>query len=347
MQTQARLTRPLLFEQPMLAKAFAFALFLAVMALRYVDQNADDAVLVLNTVPIAIVAVDFGWESGLIAAGFAFAAMVFWATIRPELTPVGYVTGATTYFGTAWLVGALSDRLRTARLSESQLARRTAILETEQEDRSRRAVTVERGRLARELHDVVAHSLSIVTVQSAGARLVIREDPDRAVEAISAIERSGREALVELRRLLVVLRTEGAPPAALETPPTLQDLPSLLKEVDRAGVHADLRIEGEPRPLPAALALSAYRIVQEALTNTMKHVGECHAQVTVRYSPESVELDVLDDGGGFNGKRLRRNGRAGTGLIGMRERAALFGGEFDAGQRPGGGYRVHARLPLE
>jgi signal transduction histidine kinase len=322
-------------------------LFVAVFVLRYFDKDAGDAVLVLNTIPIAIVAVDLGLEPGLLAAGAAFSAMVFWAALRPELTPVGYVAGAATYFGTAACVGALGDRLRAARRSEARFARRTALLEKEQEERASRAVAVERGRLARELHDVVAHALSIVTVQAAGARRVIGNDPQRAAEAIAAIERSGREALIELRRLLTVLRTDGESPAVLETPPTLEDLPSLLRQVDRAGVRAELRVEGEPHPLPAAVDLSAYRIVQEALTNTMKHVGKCHAEVTVRYDSATLELEVLDDGGASNGRSFRRNGHAGSGLIGMKERAAVFGGELEAGRRAGGGYRVHARLPLE
>jgi signal transduction histidine kinase len=325
----------------------ALTLFLTVLMLRYIDRSPDDAVLVLNIIPVAVVAFYLGWEAGLLAAGASIAAAVLWAEVRqPAPDPLGYATLAGTYLATGAVVGAFADRLRAVRRSESRLAERAAILEEEREEKARRAVALERGRLARELHDVVAHSLSIMTVQAAGARRVIDRNPARAAEAIGAIEGSGREALIELRRLLTVLRP-GPAPAGLEAPPTLEDLPLLVKHLDRAGVHTDLRIEGEPHPLPVGVDLSAYRIVQEALTNVIKHVGECRAGVTVRYERDAIEVHVQDDGGSSPRKRLPQDAGLGSGLIGMNERVALLGGQFEAGPQPGGGYHVHAWLPLE
>jgi signal transduction histidine kinase len=221
------------------------------------------------------------------------------------------------------------------------LRERARQLERQREEKARTAVAEERGRIARELHDVVAHSVSVMVVQAqAGQRLLA--DPDLAGGAFRAIEASGREALVELRRLLGILRT-GAEQPAIGPQPGLGSLGVLLEQVREAGLPVELRVEGEQVQLPPGVDLAAYRIVQEALTNTLKHAGSARAEIIVRYGPSAVELEVLDDG---RGAPAATNG-SGHGLIGMRERVALYGGRLEAEPRKAGGFAVRARLPLE
>jgi signal transduction histidine kinase len=190
------------------------------------------------------------------------------------------------------------------------------------------------------LHDVVAHSVSVIVVQAqAGPRLLA--EPEQVRSVFGSIETTGREALVELRRLLGVLRA-GGEQAATGPQPGLALLEALVEQVREAGLHVDLRVEGEPVQLPPGIDLSAYRIVQEALTNTLKHAGRAEAEVVVRYRPSALELDILDNGSGAPA----RVAGSGHGLVGMRERVALYGGSLDAGSRNGHGYAVRARLPL-
>ena len=218
--------------------------------------------------------------------------------------------------------------------------RRIRLAERERDVAAREAVVAERARIARELHDVVAHSVSVMVVQAqAGPRLLA--DPQGARGAFRSIETTGREALVELRRLLGVLRG-GDGHATTAPQPGLGSLDKLLEQVREAGLRVDLRIEGEPAPLPAGVDLSAYRIVQEALTNTVRHAGHAEAEVIVRYDAAAVELEILDNG---VGPHTRVNG-LGHGLVGMRERAALYGGVLEAGSRNGHGFAVRVRLPL-
>jgi signal transduction histidine kinase len=201
-------------------------------------------------------------------------------------------------------------------------------------------VAEERGRIGRELHDVIAHGVSVIVVQAqAGPHLV--NDPQRVVGVFRAIESSGRDALVELRRLLGILRSEDEQ-LAIGPQPGLDSLQSLVEQMHTAGLPVQLRIEGEPVQLPAGIDLSAYRIVQEALTNVVKHAGDAAAEVVVRYGPRALELAIVDDG---HGRATSRNG-AGHGLIGMRERVALYSGTIEAGTQDGGGYAVRARLPF-
>jgi signal transduction histidine kinase len=232
----------------------------------------------------------------------------------------------------AWLLG---DNLRTRRAYMRELEARAARLEREQEESARRAAAEEQARIARELHDVLAHNVSVMVVQAAAADDVFESQPDRAREALRAIERTGRAALTELRRLLGAVRTTEFAPQ-----PGLAGLDVLVEGVRAAGLPVTLEVEGELDDLPTGLDLSAYRIVQEALTNAIKHADASLAEVRVWRTPEGVELEVVDDGAGPVG-----NGR-GQGLIGMRERASLLGGEVEAGPKPGGGFRVKATLPL-
>ncbi len=207
---------------------------------------------------------------------------------------------------------------------------------------ARRAVAEERERIARELHDVLAHNVSVIVVQAAAAGDVFDTRPEQAREALRAIEASGRVALAELRRLLAAVRPDDGADDLAHPQPGLDQLETLATSMRAVGLAVDLRREGTQVALPAGVDLSAYRIVQEALTNTLRHAGASHADVTVRYSSEAVSLEVVD-----NGTTAPRGNGAGHGIVGMRERAALLGGTVEAGPAPWGGFRVQAHLPLE
>jgi signal transduction histidine kinase len=215
----------------------------------------------------------------------------------------------------------------------------------EQEARARAAATEERTRIARELHDVVAHSLSVMVIQTAGAREVARTDSESARAALSAVQQAGREALLEMRRMIGVLR-RGDVELAGSTAPGLDQLDLLAQRARMAGLPVELRIDGSRRRLPEALDLVAFRIVQEALTNSIKHAGSAQAAVTVTFGAAELELEICDDGWGAP-PQLPAGADGGHGLVGMRERLALFDGELSTGPRTGGGFRVHARLPLD
>ena len=254
---------------------------------------------------------------------------------------------AAVMFGLGWFVG---DTMRARRRHEAALeaqtaalADRTQELEQEREANAHRAVLAERVRIARELHDVVAHHVSVMGVQAGGARHVLARAPDQAQQALTAIEASSRQAVQELHRLLGFLRhsdeTDGLAPQ-----PSLEQLGALVTQMREAGLRVAVTVEGEVQLLPPSVDLSAYRIVQEALTNTLKHGGTSEALVTVHYARQAVEVEVLDDGQGL-GSHTQQNG-SGKGLLGMQERVKLHGGELDVGPRAEGGFRVWARLPL-
>jgi signal transduction histidine kinase len=231
--------------------------------------------------------------------------------------------------GLPWVAGRA---MRGWRLSERRLEQEKA--------RTAAAIAEERARIARELHDVVAHSISVMVLQARGGRRVFQSDPADAREAFATIERTGHQALEEMRRLLGMLRRsdEGLP---LAPQPSLGDLGRLLEQVRAAGLPVQMAVEGEARELPAGVDVSAYRIVQEALTNALMHAGPASARILVRYSPDDLELEITDDGPGTS------NGSgAGYGLIGIRERVSVYGGELQAGPRPEGGYALRVRLPL-
>jgi signal transduction histidine kinase len=277
-------------------------------------------------------------------AGLAAVEVALVAVQRtPGRTGVGTLIGNLGGVAAAWLLGYFAHNYRAyaARLEE-----RTTELEQAREELARRAVTEERLRLARELHDVVAHAMSVIAVQSGVGAHVADTNPQEAAKALAAIEATSRAALEELRRLLGVLRQEDEPQGELAPVPGLADLETLLAEVAKAGLAVKLQVEGTPSPLPAGLDLSAYRIVQEALTNVVKHAGPTRAQVVVGFRDQDVRVEVTDDGRGA--VTSVSDGRAGTGhgLIGMRERVQAFGGDLEVGPRPDGGFRVAARLPL-
>jgi signal transduction histidine kinase len=255
------------------------------------------------------------------------------------LAPVGFMG----ILAAAWLLGHFAHNYRAY---AAGLEERTAELERAREELARRAVVEERLRLARELHDVVAHAMSVIAVQSGVGAHVADRRPGEVGKALAAIEVTSRGALTELRRLLGVLRQDGDPQASLAPVPGLANLDVLLAEVAEAGLAVRLRVEGAPAPLPAGVDLSAYRIVQEALTNVVKHAGPAHAQVTIRYRDHEVAVEVIDDGRGVAAVAGDGGKGTGHGLLGMAERVAAFGGDLEVGPRPGGGFRVAARLPL-
>jgi signal transduction histidine kinase len=262
-----------------------------------------------------------------------------------SLQPAPVVT-ASTWVATmlaltvAWLLG---ENLRSRRLRWEALQERARILEEQREDRAQQAVMEERLRIARELHDVVAHSMSVITVQAGVANHVIDRRPESAREALAMIETTSRAALVEMRRLLGVLRHDDEPTPSLAPAPGLADVPRLVNDFVDAGLAVEVRVEGHDDGVPEGVDLSAFRIVQEGLTNVLRHGGPS-ARLDIGYPGMAVVIEICDDG-----RRPPVPSTAaepGHGLIGMRERAAVFGGELSAGPRPEGGYRLAAMLPF-
>jgi signal transduction histidine kinase len=252
----------------------------------------------------------------------------------------GDALGAFVTFGAVWVIGE-AQRGRRHRLEEAEARARE--VEQRRADEAERAVAAERLRVAQELHDVVAHAMSVVAVQSGAAAHVIDQHPDRAKQALQTIEHTSREALQELRRMLGVLRRDDVG-TGLSPAPTLAELESLAERFRSVGVAVSLRRTGSPAGLPPSLELTAYRLVQEALTNVLRHAGPARAEVLVACGPEGVRVTVVDDG---LGARVGFTGGTGHGLVGMRERVALFGGTLEAGaRRDGPGFRVAATLPF-
>jgi signal transduction histidine kinase len=240
---------------------------------------------------------------------------------------------------------ALAVALRERREAAGALEARAARLEREREERARQAVAAERARIARELHDIVGHAVSTAIVQTSAVRRRLRHDRPREAEDLLGVETVARQALGEMRRLVTILRADGEQPG-FAPQPGVDDLERLADQIRAAGLPVVLSVEGERPALAPGVDLAAYRIVQEALTNALRHAGSASAQVTVRFGERELELEVLDDGAAA---ATASNGDAGGGhgLVGMRERTALYGGTVQAGPRPGGGYRVHATLPVE
>lgn len=253
--------------------------------------------------------------------------------------PVGFgdVVFFLVFFGGPFVVGRV---MRYASEREHALLRRSATLERERDEKARRAVADERLRIARELHDVVAHAISVIVLQARGGRRALDGQLGDAREAFDTIEHAGEQALAEMRRLLGMLRTEDRQ-MMLAPQPSLSSIGELASRLTATGLPVEVTVEGEPMELPPGIDVSAFRIVQEALTNALKHAGPARAHVFVRYRADELELEVLDDGAGAASVRS-----PGHGLVGIRERVGIYGGELESGDRPGGGYAVRARLPL-
>lgn len=238
-----------------------------------------------------------------------------------------------------WLVGVV---LRQRSLRLLVVEERSAALERDRRE-AQAAVAEERARIARELHDVVAHSVSVMTVQAGAARMLLSSEPDRALEPLLAVEEAGRQALDELRRLLGILRPDESS-RGLVPQPGLENLADLIDSVQATGLEVELIIDGEARSLTPGLSLAAYRIVQEALTNALKHSNASHVRVCVGYQPQQLRVEVCDDGRGRSRSANRLGESRGHGIAGMRERAALYGGELLAGP-DADGYAVRVTLP--
>jgi signal transduction histidine kinase len=240
-------------------------------------------------------------------------------------------------FGIAWAAGfALRERARQAEAAET----RATVAERERDAAARVAVAEERARIARELHDVVAHAVSVMVLQVGAVRHKLPEAQADDREALRGVERAGRTALTEMRRLLAAMRRDGED-VEFTPQPGLDCLDVLLEEVGRAGLPVDLHVHGDPIPLPRGVDLSAYRIVQEGLTNALKHAHASTADVTVRYRPEELEIEVRDDGLGSS-----TTDGLGHGLVGVRERVKIYGGEMSAGSAAEGGFVLTTRLPF-
>ncbi|MFF3711336.1 sensor histidine kinase [Streptomyces phaeochromogenes] len=327
----------------------AVAVGVAQLALDVSVVPADFALLVIT---YTVASNGTRWASRL-----ALTAGLFAAPLSQLRWPDGNTSGAghvaivvfqMVPFALAWVLG---DSLRTRRAYFAQLEERAARLEKEREAQAKVAVAAERARIARELHDVVAHNVSVMVVQADGAAYVLDSAPDQAKKALETISGTGRQALAEMRRLLGVLRTGEHQESGEYVPqPDVEQLDDLVEQCRSSGLPVDFKIEGTPRPLPSGVELTAYRIVQEALTNTRKHGGpNTGASVRLVYFDDGLGLLVEDDGKGAPHELYEEGGADGRGhgLIGMRERVGMVGGTLDAGPRPGGGFRISALLPLK
>ncbi len=276
------------------------------------------------------------WQgiAGLIMAAVGFSAMNL--SRGEDITAA--VAGTIQFsvlFAFGVLVGGASTR-------ERALRERAAGLEAERDERARFAVEAERARIARDLHDSLGHTISAIVLQVAAVRRRLGDDQRVERESLLAVEQSGRDSVTELRRMLGMLREQPRP--GLEPLPSLARVDELARSVRAAGVAVDVAVEGDPAAVPAGVDVAAFRIVQEALTNVLKHAHAAHASVRVAYAGDGVTLEVVDDG---PGSHANGGGEPGHGLIGMRERVALYGGELVTGPRESGGFAVTARLPYD
>ena len=297
----------------------------------HADRRQSLAALALTLVAVAVVVT-----------------IVFASTpdLPTAMVPIGLVL-AWMIFGAIWLLG---DLVRSRGEAVAELPQRNAELEAEREENARLAVADERARIARELHDAVAHSLSVMVVQAGAARRALetaepggQAGAERARGALATIEATGRDTLGEMRRVVGALRPSGDEP--YEPQPSLDELDRLLGTVREAGLPVELVVEGEARAVPRSVNLSAYRVVQESLTNTLKHAHAASARVRLHYGSDALDVEVTDDGRGAAARLLEAPHR-GYGLAGMRERVAMVGGELVAEPGPSGGFVVRARLPL-
>jgi signal transduction histidine kinase len=292
-------------------------------------ETAEATGLFLLLLAVYSAAAHTSGRRSLLAGALTFVIYVADMAADPEgIYPEGVLFYAL-LLGAPWVTGRA---VRRRRLSERRLELEQAKAEA--------AIAEERARIARELHDVVAHSISVIVLQARGGFRALETEPADAREAFANIERTGHQALGEMRRLLGILR-RGDEELALAPQPSLGELDTLLEQVRDAGLPVHVTIEGDVRDLPPGVDLSAYRIVQEALTNALRHAGPARARVLLRYRADDLEIEITDDGPGTGD-----GASPGQGLIGMRERVSVYGGELQAGPRPGGGYTLRARLPL-
>jgi signal transduction histidine kinase len=311
-----------------------FAVGAGELALLLLDLHGVPIALLIAVYTVAALKTQ---RQSLLALAFVLAAT---ATAIAVVEDPALVLESTVSLGMAWALGALQNARRRYAV---EVRRRLELLEREREAQAELAVTNERSRIARELHDVVAHGVSVMVMQAAGARESLTTDEARADAAMAEVERTGRRALAELRQLLGLLHREGEP-AELAPQPGLERLEELLEGFRRAELPVELRVEGERRVLPSGVDVSAFRIIQEALTNVLKHSGRVPVTLTLRFSDDRVRLQIVNRS---NGHRPQSAGSSiGHGLIGMRERVMLLGGSFTAGPEPDGRFRVECDLPI-
>jgi signal transduction histidine kinase len=296
------------------------------------------------------VAVGFGLPAGFLTIGWfcALYALAVWTSARVFVAALVFVVVSDLWHealspdggsGGPFTAGAVAVMVL-IRVVLGDRDRRLDLAERERDVAAREAVVEERARIARELHDAIAHNVSLMVVQAGAERRVLDSGASSTKEVLQTIEQVGRGALTEMRRLVGMLRSGEAD--ALTPQPSLTDLPRLVAQVREAGLPVELTVEGDQRELPLGIELSAYRIVQEALTNALKHAGDAHASVRVSYSPDQLELEIVDDGAGAPAPVAG----GGHGLAGMRERVALYGGRLDAGRRAERGFTVRVVLPI-
>jgi signal transduction histidine kinase len=317
-----RVRVPLLFLSLMVA-------IVVVTALRLIQVDTVDAFGLFLLLAVYSAAAHTSGRRTLVAGGLTVVLYISLVATDPNGLHADAVVFHALLLGAPWAAGRA---VRRRRLSETRLEQEKAKLDA--------AIVEERTWIARDLHDVVAHSISVIVLQARGGRRLVETEPADAREAFAIIDRTGHQALEEMRRLLGMLRRSDEE-LALTPQPSLTQLDRLVEHVQAAGLPVQVTVEGEPRELPPGVDVSAYRIVQEALTNALKHAGPARARVLLRYHPDGLELEVADDGPGTGDGSV-----SGYGLVGMRERVSVYGGELQAGRQPGGGYALRARLPL-
>jgi len=327
-------------RSPILALWITTSMTLPYWILDYPDVAVGPSLMVVVYSVAAHVDRPRSLRHGVAASAAALFVALLGVLIPQEELPWFSVPINALLFATAWILG---DNLRNRRAYLHELEQNAERMARNRDLETRRALSEERTRIARELHDVVAHSMSVIVVQAGAARRLLDTRPERAAEAIGAIESTGRESLNEMRRILDVLRSD-ANEAELVPAPCLADLDRLIKQYGEAGLPIEIGFEGTRRSLPASIELSAYRIVQESLTNTLKHAGPARADVRLTFDPKSLCVEISDDGRGAATEPSSAG--AGQGLLGMRERVETFGGSLVSGPRTGGGFGVVARFPL-
>jgi signal transduction histidine kinase len=326
------MTAPLAWRRrfPLVTVVMVMGAF-AVQSLILDPTPTPDEELIPALIAVYSVAAHSGRRVAFVGGAVSLIAGLIWLGVDDFLLP-------TVMFGGAWFAGRLVQQRQ---LYAQAFAERASVLEREQEANARVAAAEERVRIARELHDVVGHSVSVMVVQAGAERLALGDQHPSTRDALLAIERTGREALAEMSRLLGVLRADDES-LALAPRPSLAQVAALVQTVRDAGVPVELQVEGSPTELPPGVDVCAYRVLQEALTNVVKHAGPARASVAVRYGARSIEVEVTDDG-----HPTGNNGASpGFGLAGMRERVELHGGTLEVGARREGGFGVRARLPL-
>ncbi|HEX9035026.1 MAG TPA: histidine kinase [Streptosporangiaceae bacterium] len=340
------LTIPVVFRRAHPTGAFAIAIGVgAIQLAASIRPGPPDFAIVVLLYTLAAYTTRRTSVTGLAVCLLGSAAEVMSLDLMaPTVRRDWWMIGSIIFAGPSLIAWVLGDSMRYRRAYYANLEERAARLERDRDAQAQIAAAAERARIARELHDVVAHNVSVMVVQADGAAYALDASPERARDALAAISATGRQALTEMRVLLGVLRRNQDDDAAELAPlPGLGQLDELLDQARAAGLAVTCTVHGDPQPLPGGAALAAYRIIQESLTNARKHAGGwAHAEVVLRYGADAVEITVTDDGAGV----AAASDGAGHGLTGMRERAALYGGSVRAGPLPGGGFEVQARLPV-